>query len=104
MEGTAQADREVARTATLAEISLLLHDVRADVILGLLDNPCFDENHVCLLLGRKDLSTALLEEIASRNQGLASYRVRRGLAYHPHVPPPLVSGLFASSFSLISCN
>jgi len=89
MEGTAQADREVARTATLAEISLLLHDVRAEVILGLLDNPRFDENYVCLLLGRKDLSTALLEEIASRNQWRGSYRVRRGLAYHPHVPAAL---------------
>lgn len=86
MEGTAQATRETARTATLEEIALLLHDARADVILGLLDNPSFDENYLCLLLGRKDLSAALLEEIANRNQWMSSYRIRRSLACHPHVP------------------
>jgi hypothetical protein len=86
MEGTAQADRETARTATQEEIPILLHDARVDVILGLLDNPRFDESHLCLLLGRKDLSTALLEEIASRDQWMSSYRVRRSLACHPHAP------------------
>jgi len=86
MEGTAQADRETARTATQEGIVLLLHDARADVILGLFDNPRFDESHLCLLLGRKDLSTVLLEEIASRNQWMSSYRVRRSFACHPHVP------------------
>jgi hypothetical protein len=86
MEGTAQAEREAARTAAPEQIPLLLHDVRTDVILGLLDNTNFDENHLCILLGRKDLSTALLEEIASRTQWMSSYRVRRSLASHPHVP------------------
>jgi hypothetical protein len=66
--------------------------------LGLLDNPNFDENRLCLLLGRKDLSTVLLEEIATRNQWMSSYRVRRSLAYHPRVPhtvgPRLVHQLY----------
>jgi hypothetical protein len=86
MEEIAQATRETARAATPEEIALLLHDARADIILGLLDNPSFDENHLCLLLGRKDLSTTLLEEIATRKQWMSSYRVRRSLAYHPRVP------------------
>jgi hypothetical protein len=89
MESTSETDREAARKAAQEEIALLLHDARADVILGLLDNPSFDENHLCLLLGRKDLSTALLEEIATRNERMTSYRVRRSLAYHPHVPHTL---------------
>lgn len=86
MEGAAQVDRETARTAAQEEIPLLLHDARIEVILGLLDNPRFDENHLCLLLGRMDLPAALVEQIASREQWLTSYRVRRSLAYHPHVP------------------
>ncbi|MGC2329935.1 MAG: hypothetical protein WA581_00645 [Candidatus Acidiferrales bacterium] len=85
----AQGGREAAQTARPEEISTLLHDARADIVLGLLDNPHFDENHLCLLLGRKDLSTALLDEIAGRHQWLANYPVRRALAYHPHVPAAL---------------
>ncbi len=86
MDATTQIDRETARTATQEQIGALLHDIRPDVILGLLDNPYFDENHLCRLLGRKELSTALLEEIANRNQWMSSYRIRRSLAWHPHVP------------------
>ncbi|MGH9716597.1 MAG: hypothetical protein ACRD4R_07710 [Candidatus Acidiferrales bacterium] len=86
MEGATQAGRETARSATREEIPILLHDARGEVILGLLDNPLFDESHLCLLLGRKDLPTVLLDEIATHNQWMASYRVRRGLAGHPHVP------------------
>jgi hypothetical protein len=52
----------------------------------LIDNPAFDETHVCLLLERKDLSGLLLEEINKRKTWRGSYRVRLGLAAHPHTP------------------
>jgi hypothetical protein len=41
---------------------------------------------VCLLLERKDLSSLLLEEISKRKTWRAVYRVRLGLAAHPHTP------------------
>ena len=52
----------------------------------MIDNPAFDETHVCLLLERKDLSGLLLEEISKRKTWRANYRVRLGLAAHPHTP------------------
>jgi len=57
-----------------------------DVLRSLIDNPAFDETHVCLLLQRKDLSGALLEEISKRKIWRGAYRVRLGLAAHPHTP------------------
>ncbi len=86
MEETVHVNQGTARTATREEIPVLLHHADPDVILGLLDNPSFDESHLCLLLGHKELSSTLLEEIASRRQWMSSYRVRFGLACHPHVP------------------
>ena len=41
---------------------------------------------MCLLLERKDLSGLLLEEISKRKTWRAVYRVRLGLAAHPHTP------------------
>ncbi len=77
---------EPARTAGADEILTLLHDSRPDVLLALLDNPAFDEAHLCLLLERKELSGEFLEEVARRKAFLKSYRVKRALAVHPHAP------------------
>jgi hypothetical protein len=57
-----------------------------EVLRSLIDNPAFDETHVCLLLERKDLSGLLLDEISKRKTWRAVYRVRLGLAAHPHTP------------------
>src|SRR6266852_3951987 len=75
-----------ARTAGLEEIPGLLLSCAEDGLRFLLDNPSFDETHLCLLLERKDLPGPLLEEIAKRKQWRGSYRVRRALAAHPHTP------------------
>jgi TolB-like protein len=89
MGSSLQIDSEGARSASGEQILALLHDPREDILLALLDNPRFDEDHLCLLLTRKDLSTRLLEAVASRKQWLSDYRVRRSLAFHPHVPASL---------------
>jgi hypothetical protein len=86
MDSTVKLSRDEARSATQEQIPALLHDACEDVLLGLLDNPHFVEDHLCLLLLRKELSTTFLAEIAGQKQWLSSYRVRRSLAYHPHVP------------------
>ena len=76
------ANPEVA----LEAIPDLLASSTEDVLRSLIDNPAFDETHVCLLLQRKDLSGALLEEISKRKTWRGAYRVRLGLAAHPHTP------------------
>jgi hypothetical protein len=79
-------DRNSARTAAFEAIPVLLASGNEDVLRCLIDNPVFDETHVCLLLERKDLSGLLLEEISKRKTWRANYRVRLGLAAHPHTP------------------
>ena len=75
-----------ARTAPEGQIPALLHDSRESVLLALLDNPFFNERHVCLLLLRKDLTTAFLEILVNRERWMRSYEVKRALSLHPHVP------------------
>ena len=89
MEETASITREGARSAPREQISLLLHDGREEILLGLLDNPYFDEKSLCLLLLRKELSGSFIEQVASRELWLRNYAVRRGLAFHPHLPHAL---------------
>ncbi|MGA9883464.1 MAG: hypothetical protein WBQ34_07080 [Candidatus Acidiferrales bacterium] len=81
--------REAARAAPQEQISLLLHNPREDVLLGLLDNPYFDEKNLCILLLRKELSASFVEQVASHALWLRNYAVRRGLAFHPHLPHSL---------------
>jgi hypothetical protein len=83
-EGPSSA--QSARTAAVEEIPTLLATGNEDVLRALIENPAFDETHVCLLLERKDLSGLLLEEISKRKTWRAAYRVRLSLAAHPHTP------------------
>lgn len=82
----ARTDVQAARTAPLESITPLLSSANEEVLHALVENPLVDETHICLLLERKDMSGSLLEEIAKRKTWRASYRVRRGLASHPHTP------------------
>jgi len=79
-------DTQAARTAAREEIPALLASGNEELLRSLVDNPAFDETHVCLLLERKDLTGLLLEEICKRKTWRANYRVRLGLAAHPHTP------------------
>jgi len=77
---------EAARAAAAEVIPALLASANENVLRALIENPSFDETHICLLLERKDLSGTLLGEIAKQKQWRANYRVRRALAGHPHTP------------------
>ncbi|HTC62929.1 MAG TPA: hypothetical protein VK709_08800 [Candidatus Saccharimonadales bacterium] len=79
-------DAQAAATAAREAIPTLLASSDESVLRSLLHNPAFDETHVCLLLERKDISGLLLEEISKRKIWRAAYRVRLGLAAHPHTP------------------
>jgi hypothetical protein len=93
VDGPQELDRDTARSAPAELIPALVHEHREEVLRGLLENPHFEELHLCLLLGRADLSTILLEEIASHKQWMTSYRVKRALAFHHNIPQTLGLGL-----------
>ncbi len=75
-----------ARSADPETIPGLLASGSETVLRGLIDNPAFDETHILLLLERNDLSGLFLEQISKRKTWRAVYRVRLGLAAHPHAP------------------
>ena len=81
-----ETERERALVASGDELAALLYHLAADVLLALLDNPSLEEPHLCLLLERKNLPGEILEEVARRKPLLKSYRVKRGLAFHPRTP------------------
>lgn len=82
----ASPDAERARSAPREAIPALLRQASEEVLAILLENPQFDESHLCLLLERKELSQTLLDGIARRKDWMRSYRVRRRMALHPHTP------------------
>ena len=86
MSRETEAEIRRARTATQGEIPALLHDPSEDVLAALLENPQLTEEHLCLLLERRELSGSLLEHITRRRDWLRSYQVKRCLAFHPHTP------------------
>jgi len=68
------------------ELASLLESSSEEVLAALLDDPRLDEGQLCRLLERKDLPETLLERIARRKHWMASYRVKRRVAFHPHTP------------------
>jgi len=79
-------NRERALAATGDELTALLHDADAEVLLALLDNPSLEETQLCMLLERKNLPAEILEEVARRKALLKNYRVKKALAFHPRTP------------------
>ena len=49
-------DAQAALTAAVETVPVLVASASEEVLRSLIDNPAFDETHVCLLLERKDLS------------------------------------------------
>jgi hypothetical protein len=95
-----EAASVAARTATGDAIPLHLHDDRMEVIAALLKNPALNEEHVSLLLERKELSAAILDSIAKMKVWMTSATVRRKLAAHPHTPRRISTRLFRELYLL----
>lgn len=58
----------------------------ASELLKILDDPRLDDEHLCILLARKDLPSDFLNEFARRRELLHGYPVIRATAFHPNVP------------------
>lgn len=68
------------------ELRLLVHDPALEVLEALLRNPNLSEEHLLLLLSRKDLPPELVEAVAGNQQLTKSQRVKAALVKHPHTP------------------
>jgi hypothetical protein len=75
-----------ALAATGEELVALLHCDNEDVLFALLKNPALAETEIALLLARKNLPAALIEEICRRKEWLKTYAIKKALACHPHTP------------------
>jgi len=75
-----------ALTAAGEELAALLHSDTEEVLLALLKNPALVETDIAVLLARKNLPTAVIEEISKRREWLKTYALKKSLACHPHTP------------------
>ncbi len=79
---------EYARSASADEIQHLVYEADEKILLGLLENPNFQEKHAELLAARADVSAAVLAALAEAERGkwMGCEGVRLRLAQHPHSP------------------
>jgi hypothetical protein len=75
-----------ALAANSEERASLLHSEVEEILLALLKNPALDETDVAVLLARKNLPIAVIEEICQRRDWLKTYALKKALACHPHTP------------------
>ena len=68
------------------ELAALLHSDDEEVLLALLETPALTETDVTLLLARKNLPAAIIEEICKRRDWLKTYALKKALACHPRTP------------------
>jgi hypothetical protein len=87
-----------ARSASVEEIKVLVHDANEVTLLALLENPNFDEPDVVHLLERLDLTSKLLSAVADVGKWASSERVRLRLAKHPHTPKRIALALLRQLF------
>jgi hypothetical protein len=77
---------ELARAASADELNTLIYETDEKFLLALLGNPNFQEKHAELLLGRLDISAAILTAISEDRKWMASESIRLKLAQHAHTP------------------
>jgi len=77
---------ERARTAQGAQLENLLYHRSGEVLDALLGNPALREQHLLLLLSRKDLSREMLTAIAQKKQWMRSYSLKTAVLKHPKTP------------------
>ena len=78
------AQRSLA--ATGEELAALLHSDVEEGLLALLKNPALAETDVGVLLARKNLPAAVIEEICKCREWLKTYALKKALACHAHTP------------------
>jgi hypothetical protein len=80
---------DVTPDANEIPLAAELNPSDTDALINEIARSTLDESRLLHLLERKDLSGSVLEEIGRHRDWLRSYRVRRALAFHVHVPRTL---------------
>ncbi len=82
-----------ALMASGAELFPLLQDPSAEVLRALLKNSRLSEDHLLVLLKRRDLTEDLLKAVAQLKLGEGSHRVKVALAKNPGTPGTVLQSL-----------
>ncbi|MBI4462523.1 MAG: hypothetical protein HY653_06435 [Acidobacteria bacterium] len=69
-----------------SEITTLIYDNAVEVLEALLRNPFLSEDHLLLLLSRKELPREVLQSVADHREWVKSYPVKLALVRHPKAP------------------
>jgi hypothetical protein len=92
-----------ARTASGIELENLLYHRSREVLDALMENPRLSEQHLSILLARKDLSREVVTVIAQNQQRMKSYPLKVAVLRHPKTPRHLALRLlkFIYPFDLL---
>ena len=77
---------ERALSAAGAELESLLYHPSREVLKALIENPRLGEQHVLILLSRKDLGREIVSKIAQNKKWMDSYPMKLAVARHPRTP------------------
>ncbi len=77
---------ELAASAQEKELTLLVHDPSPKVIMAMLDNRNVTEEHILIIVNRKNLPPEVLNAIFRDKRWSESYPVRLALAKNPKTP------------------
>ena len=94
---------ERARTARGPQLENLLYHRSREVLDALMGNPRLGEQHLSILLGRRDLSREVVAVIAQNQQWMKSYPLKVAVLRHPKTPRHLALRLlkFIYAFDLM---
>lgn len=92
-----------ARTAFGPQLEHLLYHRSREVLGALLENPRLGEQHLTILLARKDLSREVVAVIAQNTEWMKSYPLKVAVLKHPRTPRRLALRLlkFIYPFDLL---
>ena len=100
--------REQARTATGTRLEQFVYHSSREVLEALMENPCLGEQHLLLLLSRKNLAREIIVKIASNRKWMAGYDMKLAIARHPrtprHVALPLLKFIYVFDLLGIAVN
>ena len=68
------------------ELGNLLYHRSRHVLEGLLEHPRIGEQHLLVLLSRKDLPREIVSRIARNREWMSSYQIKLAVAKHPRAP------------------
>jgi hypothetical protein len=85
-EPTSPRSRDGSAKKSITPFAEEISQANANALLEILDDPRLDDEHICILLARKDLPADFLSEFARRRELLHGYPVIRAMAFHPNIP------------------